>query len=95
VRRWLEQLADHWQNDTAEPPTLPSHLRIMVAESWVSWAARADMDVRTPGPEAGKLHTTGPMKVMFHARLWDGTQIDSSERDTPTSSEGSGATDAH
>ncbi|TMR92581.1 hypothetical protein [Nonomuraea basaltis] len=99
VRRWLEQLADHWQHDTPEPPTLPSHLRVMVAESWVSWAARADMDVRTSGPEAGKLHTTGPMKVMFHARLWDGTQIDSSERDTPTdtpsSSEPSGATDAH
>ncbi|WP_433513825.1 hypothetical protein ACQP2T_61475 [Nonomuraea sp. CA-143628] len=98
VRRWLEQLADHWQYDTAEPPILPSHLRVMIAESWVSWAARADMDIRTSGPLAGKLHTTGPMKVMFHARLWDGTQIDSSERDTPAedvASEPSGATDGH
>ncbi|MFI6536670.1 hypothetical protein ACIBHY_29760 [Nonomuraea sp. NPDC050547] len=94
VRRWLEQLADHWQHDTDEPPVLPSHLRVMVAESWVSWAARADMNLRTSGAEAGKLNMTGPMKVMFHARLWDGRQIDSSERDTPTASEADSAGDA-
>ncbi|MFI6900323.1 hypothetical protein ACIBKY_03625 [Nonomuraea sp. NPDC050394] len=94
VRLWLEQLADHWQHDTDEPPVLPSHLRVMIVESWVSWAARADMDIRTSGSEAGKLHTTGPMKVMFHARLWDGRQIDSSEHEASIYAEPQAAADA-
>ncbi|MEU4513110.1 hypothetical protein AB0G05_26750 [Nonomuraea wenchangensis] len=81
VRRWLEQCADDWQNGTNTAAPLPPHLRVLVADSWLDYAATVSLDVRPDSPSSAP-HRTRP-KVVFHARLWDGTRIDTTEREVP------------